>query len=148
MNKMTKETRICIEEISFNGSDKDSLNSFINQLCLDASSAPRKDRIRLIKMITDKYVSETGERMDNRSLEELGTLLLREELMDKHPDKMSRVEYPIMSDHQYKRRLSSEVFNHDLNIGTGVLIGHRALYHTDGQGKNYHGRQAIYRYPK
>ena len=144
---MTKESRICIDEINFKGNDKEIINRLINQLYLDAASISRKELIATIKMITDKYVLETGERMNNRSLEALGTLLLREELTDNHPDKMSRVEYPMMSDSQYKRRLSSEVFNHDLNIGTGVLIGHRALYHADSKGKSYHGRQAIYRYP-
>ncbi|EPC8408886.1 hypothetical protein ACR3AM_003156 [Bacillus thuringiensis] len=40
-----------------------------------------------------------GERPEPKQLERLADLLLYKELHDAHPDKMSREEYPIMSDH-------------------------------------------------
>ncbi|ARO65497.1 Uncharacterized protein B5E39_3162 [Bacillus cereus] len=49
------------------------------------------------------------ERPEPKQLERLADLLLFEDLSNTHPDKMTREEYPIMSDHQLSRRHSGEV---------------------------------------
>lgn len=66
-------------------------------------------RAKEIKSLTDAYVETVGERPGPKQLERLADLLLHEELTDPRPDKMTREEYPIMSDHQLSRRHSGEV---------------------------------------
>ena len=127
--------------------DRENLSEAINQLYRNAPTLSREEMIALTKMITDKYMEQTGNQIPPRFLEQLASLLLHEELTDQHPDKMSREAYPIMSEHQYKWRLSGEVFNRELPAVTGILIGHRALHRVDHNGRHYSGQQAVYRYP-
>ncbi|WP_425594289.1 hypothetical protein [Bacillus cereus] len=69
----------------------------------------RNVRAEEIKSLTDAYVGTVVERPEPKQLERLADLLLYEELHDTHPDKMTREEYPIMSEHQLSRRHSGEV---------------------------------------
>ncbi|PFF13825.1 hypothetical protein CN324_28075 [Bacillus anthracis] len=76
----------------------------------DSGAISNRDvRTKEIKSLTDAYVGTVGERPEPKQLERLADLLLYEELHDTHPDKMTREEYPIMSDHQLSRRHSGEV---------------------------------------
>lgn len=45
----------------------------------------------------DGYVRETGRRPDSFTLSKLANYLLKEDLKDRHPDKVSRTEYAILS---------------------------------------------------
>lgn len=76
----------------------------------DSDAISNRDvRAEEIKSLTDAYMGTLGERPEPKQLERLTDLLLHEELTDPRPDKMTLVEYPIMSDHQLARRHSREV---------------------------------------
>ncbi|GGF88339.1 hypothetical protein [Paenibacillus abyssi] len=66
--------------------------------------ADRTERMAAVKALTDAYVNLTGSAPDDRQSLRLADYIMREELTDKHPDKMSNSEYPIMSDYQLARR--------------------------------------------
>lgn len=101
----------------------------------------RTERMRRIAELTDEYVAATGERPDVSVLERLANAVLHEELTDKSPDKMTREEYPIMSDIQLARR----------QAGVHQRIGARQKgesslslasdYGSDGENYRYPGRR-------
>lgn len=67
-----------------------------------------QDRMDKAKKMTDAYVECRGEKPSSRQLDRLASLILREELTDRHPDKMALNEYPVMSDTQENVRHNSE----------------------------------------
>jgi len=97
--------------------------------------ADRAERMQLIDELIESYIAATGQRPDSVQLDRLATLCLREELTDRHPDKMSREEFPIMSDEQYVRRKTGLNRKKD---GRGIIETSFKLaeeYGTDG--RNY-----------
>ncbi|TEA81194.1 hypothetical protein [Bacillus thuringiensis] len=98
-----------------NGDYKTQFETYVNTLITslresDSDAISNRDiRAKEIKLLTDAYVGTVGERSEPRQLERLADLMLYEELHDTHPDKMTREEYPIMSEHQLSRRQSGEV---------------------------------------
>lgn len=98
-----------------NGDYKAQFETYVNTLITslresDSSAISNRDvRAEEIKSLTDAYVGRVGERPEPKQLERLADLLLYEELSNTHPDKMTREEYPIMSDYQLSRRHSREV---------------------------------------
>lgn len=64
----------------------------------------RMDRMATVDEWADEYIAAYDVRPPARDLELLTDYILREELADDHPDKMSREEYPIMSEDQWIRR--------------------------------------------
>jgi hypothetical protein len=64
----------------------------------------RTERSRAVETLIDEYIASTGERPDPAELERLTNAMLHEELTDRHPDKVTREEYPIMSEQQLARR--------------------------------------------
>jgi hypothetical protein len=64
----------------------------------------RQARIKAIDKLCEEYTAAVGEIPDSRQLQRLADEILREELTDKHPDKMTRNEYPIISIRQLNRR--------------------------------------------
>ncbi|EJQ06651.1 hypothetical protein ABHP49_004765 [Bacillus cereus] len=98
-----------------NGDYKMQFETYVNKLIIthresDSEAISNRDvRAEEIKSLTDAYVGTVGERPESKQLERLADLLLYEELHDTHPDKMTREEYPIMSEHQLSRRHSGEV---------------------------------------
>ncbi|MGF1433284.1 hypothetical protein ACQUW6_03370 [Bacillus thuringiensis] len=98
-----------------NGDYKTQFETYVNTLITtlresDSEAISNRDvRAKEIKSLTEAYVGAVGERPESKQLERLADLLLYEELHDAHPDKVTREEYPIMSDHQLSRRHSGEV---------------------------------------
>lgn len=104
----------------------------------------RQARIEAIDALINEYVEAVGERPDKRWLYRLANEILREELTDKHPDKMARVEYPVMSDTQLERRREKTRFIADVHIGTETGCGRQRVpiekddwYFVDGRRKLY-----------
>ncbi|QHZ58610.1 hypothetical protein M655_024890 [Brevibacillus sp. NSP2.1] len=64
----------------------------------------RTERARAIEALIDEYVESIGQRPDAAELERLANAVLHEELTNRHPDKVTREEYPIMSETQLTRR--------------------------------------------
>ena len=69
----------------------------------------RQARFAEIERVIDEYITKYGQRPNQRLLDRLATLCLYEEITDPHPDKMSRNEFPIMSDTQREERIDDEV---------------------------------------
>jgi hypothetical protein len=70
--------------------------------------ANRQLRIQIIDDLTENYREAAGDWPDARTLEHLTDAILCEELTDMHPDKISRTEYPFMSDWQIDARHENE----------------------------------------
>lgn len=69
----------------------------------------RTERMAAIQALIDRYVEASGERPDAAQLERLTDYILREELTDRHPDKVTRDEYPFFSAWQLELRHDREV---------------------------------------
>lgn len=64
----------------------------------------RCERMAAVHALIDAYIEDVGTRPDIAQLHRLSDYLLREEITDSHPDKMTINEYPIMSEVQEERR--------------------------------------------
>lgn len=89
---------------------KEKLHEAITQLhaATKRGVLPRELRLGKIEQLTEDYFAKTGDMPDAKALERLADLCLYEELTDPNPDKMTREEYPFMSEHQFDRRDSRE----------------------------------------
>lgn len=67
-------------------------------------------------------------------LDRFADLVMWEELKWSHPDKMSIVEYPVMSDTQADRRDEKQPLCEDLSFGDRRFAGRRTKYFTDDNG--------------
>ncbi len=74
-----------------------------------ADKLSRQCRLQASDSLIESYVKHTGSRPPSAQLGRLATLILRDELADPHPDKMTREEYPIMSYSQRDEREKDEV---------------------------------------
>jgi hypothetical protein len=79
----------------------------------------RSERISAVERYTEEHPD-----LDERALERLADYILREELTDPHPDKITRTEYPFMSTWQLDLRRDKE-------YGEGLAENHGA------DGRNY-----------
>lgn len=68
----------------------------------------RAYRMQFAEAITERYYADHGNMPDTTILDRLATLILQDELADKHPDKMTRNEYPLLSADQAKVRYEDE----------------------------------------
>lgn len=95
----------------------------------------RSERITVVSIILDSYdTNETDQ-------QKLSDFLVIEELTDTHPDKITREEYPFLSDTQLARRRYGV---HRKNDGNGIreVPYHLAEnYGTDGRNYNYPERR-------
>ncbi|PAD72430.1 hypothetical protein [Paenibacillus campinasensis] len=79
----------------------------------------RGERMATVQALIDRYISEHGATPDPAQLERLTDYILREELTDRHPDKITRNEYPFMSTWQLDVRHDRETsFKMAEEIGT------------------------------
>jgi hypothetical protein len=123
---------------TFTDDFKNEFKHYVNVLFMDAKKGfldDRQARMKKIDSLIESYIAATGQRPDIVQLDRLATLCLREELTDRHPDKMSREEFPIMSDEQYVRRKTGLNRKKD---GRGIIETSFKLaeeYGTDG--RNY-----------
>lgn len=81
--------------------------------------ADRTERMAAVQALIDRYINEHGATPDPAQLERLTDYILREELTDRHPDKITRNEYPFMSTWQLDVRHDRETsFKMAEEIGT------------------------------
>lgn len=85
---------------------KTQLHEHISQLQADTKRGelPREVRIGKIDALIEEYFGKTGEMPDAVALERMADLVLYEELSDPDEHKVSRNEYPFLSDTQIARR--------------------------------------------
>jgi hypothetical protein len=80
------------------------LDSSLTELERKAYEMTREERIKAVEELTETYTMKLDYILDSRSLERMANLILHEELSNSHPDKITREEYPIMSERQLKVR--------------------------------------------
>lgn len=68
----------------------------------------REHRMQFAEQLTEQYFADHEFMPDGTVLDRLGTLILQDELADTHPDKMTREEYPLLSDSQADERYKDE----------------------------------------
>jgi len=91
----------------------------------------RISRMVFVDELIERYFSENGKIPPPVILDRAATLILLDELSDKHPDKMSRNEYPLLSDRQQKRRYKNEVitdYNGEDDDNTSGISARGNLY--------------------
>lgn len=97
--------------------------------------ADRQTRIDLIDVITRE------KKFNSQELTQLADLILYEELSDTHPDKMTREEYPIMSDIQLARRQEGKHVKRKDKDGkmrpNKTEVPMKAAYDYGADGKDY-----------
>ena len=71
-------------------------------LCIQA-------RLRATEELTESYAIQTGEVPDGKQLCRLADCLLREDLKNRHPDKVTMTELPILSGGQQRLRGRREI---------------------------------------
>lgn len=71
---------------------------------------------------------------DSDALDRFADLIMREELTWSHPDKMSIVAYPVMSDRQEQSARGRYAPNSDLQYGDRRFTGRRKTHFTDDKG--------------
>jgi hypothetical protein len=67
-----------------------------------------EDRNSCIDELVAAYIEQMDQRPPQFDLENLANFILRENLTNKHPDKLSREDYPILSDRQQLTRKNKE----------------------------------------
>lgn len=72
------------------------------------SKTSRQHRINFTEQLTEKYFSQHGKMPATSVLDRMASLILQDELADRHPDKMSRNEYPLLSEDQQRVRYGDE----------------------------------------
>ena len=96
---------------TFGANYNEELAQYIDELFTKdkAEKLARQTRLDASDRLIEAYVSRTGNRPPSAQLGRLATLILRDELADPHPDKMTREEYPILSESQRDEREKDEV---------------------------------------
>lgn len=125
-------------------------NDKINDLWTQtkAGKLPREERFKAIEALTEEYFAVRGKMPSASALDRLSTLCLYEEITDTHPDKMTRGEYPIMSDTQADRRDDKEIKLSDVQYGRDKTTGFRTVIYEDENGIPQKSRKRIYDFPR
>lgn len=94
----------------------------------------RSYRLLNIHLALKEHLGRYKERPKNEDLAALTAMILYEELSDKHPDKMTREEYPFMSDSQEGVRERKHRPHDDLQFEGRIHNGRRKTSFTDDYG--------------
>lgn len=126
----------------FFGDYKKQMESYVTELEANVHAMTREERMQEIETLTDAYVAQTGKRPDVSVLERLANVTLHEELSDTHPDKITRNEYPILSERQYNLRAKGKKRERTKAgvVHTEVPITHGSNVATDGTDYTPHKR--------
>lgn len=121
--------------ITFGADYKKVFVEMVDELIALAPELTRDQRIAQVEFLTDAYVDQTGERPDSYQLHRLADVILREELSDPHPDKITRNEFPIMSDRMLGRRTTGAERRRkqDGTVTVEVPFEHASNVATDGR---------------
>ncbi|MCY7967735.1 hypothetical protein MOB49_11590 [Bacillus haynesii] len=117
--------------------DKALLHEMITELQqrTKAGELDRIERIEEITALADAYYDSVGEHPDSTALERMANLVIYEELSDSHPDKMTREEYPIMSETQLSRRKEGKHRKKEANYR--IEVPFKLAENVGVDGKNY-----------
>lgn len=112
---------------------------------VESGMLPMVARLPLIEEAVSEYVIARDEHLsrlhnppiafrDDFALHKMADLVLHEELTWSHPDKMSIVEYPIMSDRQRMLRNRDTMSIGDIEYGDRQHNGRKKSFYTDSTG--------------
>lgn len=73
-----------------------------------AKQLPPHVRNELVEQLTEEHLKALGKYPDKVILQRLSNVILIEDISDKTPDKLSRKEYPFLSDRQLVTRIKRE----------------------------------------
>lgn len=134
----------------FTANYKADMHRHIDDLFTDAKvlNTDRQSRIKESDALVESYFAHCGLVPDGVPLERLATLILREELTDSHPDKVTRTAYPILSEDQLERRDDAEFKLSDVHYGRDTTTGFRKTIHEDENGVTQVNRKRIYDFPR
>ncbi|MGM1023519.1 MAG: hypothetical protein ACQEXV_24035 [Bacillota bacterium] len=71
---------------------------------LAVQDMPVQFRMSAVDVLTEAYYEQTGERPSADKLSMLADFILRDDLSDRDPDKVTKTEYPFLSKDQIKTR--------------------------------------------
>lgn len=100
----------------------------------DESTA--EERCARVEALTEAYFEHTGGYWPDRYrvLDRLATLILHKELSDRHPDKMTREEFPIMSRWQEERLFEKTQLREKIEYKGREANGKRKSHYVDDGG--------------
>ncbi|KTS84456.1 hypothetical protein NS115_03765 [Paenibacillus jamilae] len=87
----------------FTGDYKTAFAAAVYEL-LAVQDMPVNFRISAVEVLTEAYYEQTGERPSTEMLSLLADFILRDDLSDRDPDKVTKKEYPFLSKDQIKTR--------------------------------------------
>jgi hypothetical protein len=122
---------------------KTKLHEDITQLhqATKRGELPREVRLGKIEALTEEYFAVAGEMPDSVALERLADLCLHEELTDPDEHKVSRNEYPFLSDTQIARRQEGKHSRKTDNPKIEVPLGIAENFGIDGKMHDYPARR-------
>lgn len=80
---------------------------------------PTPWRVEAVKLLTEKYVEQTGERPDSKMLTRLTNYILAEDFAKPEKNKVQTTEYPFLSKNQFVRRKTAEMTVPDVDGAKG-----------------------------
>lgn len=109
------------------------------------SESTAEERCARVEALTEAYFEHTGGYWPDRYrvLDRLATLILHKELSDRHPDKMTREEFPIMSDRQEERLFEKMRLHAAIEYRGRETNGRRATHFTDDAGSPRVGKSRL-----
>jgi hypothetical protein len=122
---------------------KTQLHEEITQLqqATKRGEMPREVRLGRIEALAEEYFAKAGEMPDGVALERMSDLCLWEELTDPDEHKVSRNEYPFLSETQIARRQEGKHSRKTDNPKIEVPLGIAENYGVDGKTHDYPTRR-------
>lgn len=108
----------------------------------------RRSRIDFSIGLTERYLAVNDKIPPVGVLDRLATLILQDELADKHPDKMTREEFPLLSHRQWLTRIEDEATISDVQYGRDKCLGYVIKAIEDENGVSQEIRKKIYDFPR
>lgn len=98
----------------FTGDYKAAFAEAVEDL-LSIPDMPVQYRISAVEVLTEAYYEQTGERPGSEPLSDLANFILRDDLKDRDPDKVTNTEYPFLSSDQFRTRVLRELVSEDMS---------------------------------
>ena len=106
------------------------------------------DRCVSVDVLCEAHYAQVGQMPDSNVLERLASLILFDELSDSHPDKVTREEYPILSDSQLDEREKDERLVGEVMFGRDATVGYRTSTYEDDDGVTRSARKRLYKFAR
>ena len=106
-----------------------------------------QERVQKASALCEAHYEQIGRYPDSSVLNRLAWYIVIDDMIDRHPDKMTREEYPIMSDDQLERRDEKTSFVPDMYTGKDdTVIGRQKVATETDDGHHIAKKRKIYDY--